>query len=107
MWSRPAVCTGTTSEWPPEAQRPGIPGSRPVRSRGMARFRTTKIESAESGDERPRRWLPAEVTNDPESRATSYSPICLGPRGPSLTGISFRDGQPQVRCYRARNGPHC
>jgi transposase InsO family protein len=36
--ARPAVCTGTTSERPPEARRPGTPHSPSVRSRGMARI---------------------------------------------------------------------
>ena len=32
---------------------------------------------------RPRRWLPAEVSNDPESRAIVCSPVCVGPKAPA------------------------
>jgi hypothetical protein len=58
--ARPAVCTGTTSEWPPDARRAERSCLLSPRSRGMVTI-ANRRRSAESRDERSRRRLLAEL----------------------------------------------
>jgi hypothetical protein len=59
------------------------PEPRSVQPPEAGEVRTTNIELAESGDERPRRRFLAELNDDPRSRAISCSLVCLGPEAPA------------------------